>query len=237
MKKTPLLLALVAAILSAPAAAQTPEGRINVLGRGVVERAPDHASIQVGLSSKGPTPTATIDANSAAISRVIAFAKQSGVEVRDIRTSSVNLSETFRSVTEPSGRSRQEPDGYTASNTVAVILRELPRLGRFMREVLDQGANRISGVTFGLNNPAEAGDIARSAAMEDAKRKALRLAETANVKLGRILRIDHPPRAEYRSVPDGAADLPVRRGLSMAVPIEAGVIEISAEVDVSWATE
>lgn len=234
MKHGLLAFALAAAVVSSAAIGQ--ERRINVLGTGAVERVPDHAKIQVGVSTKAPTPTAALDANSAAAARVIAFARKFGVEPRDIRTSSVNLSETFRPVTEPNGRSRQEPDGYAAGNTVTVILRDLPRLGTFMRDALNEGANRINGVAFALSDPTEAGDAARKAAVEDATRKASLLASAAGLKLGRMLRIDDPPRTESRG-PSGAADLPMRAARSMAVPIEAGVIEVTAEVDVSWAVE
>jgi uncharacterized protein len=199
-------LGLALALFCAPAVAQTSEGRISVLGRGVVERAPEHANIQLGVSTSAATPTATMDANSAAAARVIAFAKRFGVEARDIRTSSVHLLESFRTVSDPNGRSRQEPDGYTASNTVTVTLRELPRLGAFMREALNEGANRISGVSFALNDPAAAGDAARLEALDDANRKASLLAQKAQIKLGRILRIEHPPRMDYRSAADGAAE-------------------------------
>jgi uncharacterized protein YggE len=223
-------------ICALPARAQAPDGRLTVLGRGVVERTPDHAVIQVGVSTRAPTPTEALDANSASAARVIAFAKRFGVQATDIRTRSVDITANFRMVSEPGGRSRQEPDGYSASNRVAIVIRDLARLGLFLRDVLNEGANGISGVVFGLNDPAEAGDAARLAAVEDATRKASLLAGATKTKLGRVLQIDHPPRAEHRPS-DGAADLPSRRGRLMAVPIETGVIEVSAEVEISWATE
>jgi uncharacterized protein len=228
-------LALVATLLAAPASAQTSQGRIAVVGRGVVERAPDKVSVQVGVSTRGTTPSAAMDANSGAAARVVAFARQFGVEQRDLRTGSVTLSETFRTAGEP-GRPRQEPDGYAATNTVTIVLRDIPRLGTLLRELLNQGANRINGVAFGLTDAAEGGDEARKAAIADATRKATLLAAAANVKLGRVLRIDDPPRAEARG--GEAGDIPMRAAArGMAVPVEAGVIEIAAEVDVSWAIE
>ncbi len=236
MKALAVALGLAAILVGQPAWPQGADGRISVLGRGVVERAPEQAAVQIGVSNRGTTPTATMDANSAAAARVIAFAKRFGVEARDIRTSSVRLSESFRTITDPSGRSRQEPDGYAASNTVTVTLRDIARLGAFMREAVGEGANRISGVTFGLNDPAAAGDAARLEALEDANRKAALLAQKAQVKLGRIVRIEHPPRADYRSG-GGEADLPRRAAAGMNVPIEAGLIEVTAEVDVTWVTE
>ena len=237
MKHACLALALIALSFAPPAGAQVAGGRITVLGRGVVERVPDHAIVQVGVSNRAATPTEAMDANSAAAARIVAFARRFGVESHDIRTSSVTLSENFRTVGEGSGRSRQEPDGYTASNRVDVRLRDLPRLGRFMRDALNDGANRISGVSFGLNDLDAAGDAARLAAVEDASRKASLLATAAKAKLGRLLHIDYPPRAEHLPRMDEAMALSARRGSNIAVPIETGGIEISAEVEMSWATE
>jgi hypothetical protein len=63
-----------------PAVAQTVgAGRIQVLGRGSVERTPDHAVVQVGIANKAATPTAALDENSAIAGRIIAFAKTFGV--------------------------------------------------------------------------------------------------------------------------------------------------------------
>lgn len=226
--------ATIAVLASGPAAAQAPQGRLNVVGRGVVERPPDQATVQIGVTTRAPTPAAAIDTNSAAAARLVAFARQFGVESRDIRTSSVNISENVRSVPEPGGRGRQEPDGYTATNTVAVVIRDLPRLGVFLREAITEGANRVHGVSFGLNDLREPGDAARQAAVEDGMRKAELLAAAANVKLGRLLRIDSPPRADRGG---GAAEGSMRAMRAAPVPVESGAIEITAEVDLSFATE
>jgi uncharacterized protein len=87
-------------------------GRIQVLGRGSVERTPDHAVVQVGIANKAATPTAALDENSAIATRIIAFAKNFGVDARDLKTAAVSLSPVTKSVREPNGANRQEPDGY-----------------------------------------------------------------------------------------------------------------------------
>jgi hypothetical protein len=127
----------------------------------------------------------------------------------------------------------QEPDGYQANNTVQVRLRDIPRLGAFI-DVLNQGANQIAGVHFGLVDPDKAVDDALAAAVEDAMRKANRLAEAAKAKLGRLHQVTYPPRAAVR--PFEAAAAP-GRALRMDVPIEAGALETSVEVEMIWALE
>jgi uncharacterized protein YggE len=222
---------------AASLSAESSERRIAVQGRASVEAVPDLATISVGVTSRAPQATAALDANSAAAGRIIDYAKRFGVAPGDIRTSAVTLAEAFKNRRTPDGTFLQEPDGYTAGNTVAIRLRDLARMGIFLREVLENGANRVSGVQFGLADPEKIGDEARKEAVEDARRKATLLAGSSGARLGRVVSISYPPRVEYRPMADGAADLPRRRGLMASVPIEAGVIEIAAEVDVTWELE
>jgi uncharacterized protein len=161
--------------------------------------------------------------------------KNFGVDARDLKTAAVSLSPVTKSVREPNGAYRQEPDGYQANNTVQVRLRDISRLGAFMRDVLNQGANQIAGVHFGLADPNKAVDDALAAAVEDATRKANRLAEAAKAKLGRLQHVTYPPRAAVR--PFEAASASGGRALRMDIPIEAGELETSAEVEMIWALE
>ena len=236
MRRITLLAAAVASAfaLAAPAAAQG-EARMRIVGRAAIDVAPDHVIVRVGVSSKAATPTAALDQNSAVARKIIEFSKTFGVEARDIQTDAVTLAPVMKSVREPNGNFRQEPDGYTASNSVQVKLSELPRLGVFMRQVVDQGATNINGVQFGLSDPEKATDEARAKAVEDAVRQAQRLADAAKVKLGRIQEIVHPVRSEV--VGPGVADMRVRRLRAQSVPIEAGTLQITADVEITWAIE
>src|SRR5262245_43038667 len=175
-------------LLAAPAAfAQAVrDGKMRVLGRGSVEVAPDHVFVSVGVSSKAPTPTAALDQNSATARKIIDFAKKFGVDERNIQTRAIQLNPDTKMVREPNGTTRQEPDGYSAINSVRIKLADLSRLGTFMRQVLDQGATNISGVSFGVSAPEKYLDEARADAVQDAVRQAQRLADAAKVRLGAI---------------------------------------------------
>ncbi len=227
---------LATAFPPATSAQAVRDGKIRVLGRATVQVVPDHATVRVGISNRASSPTAALDQNSAVARKIIDFSKSFGVGEQDIQTDAINLGPAFKNVRDPNGTMRQEPDGYNALNTVHVKLKDIARLGAFMRQVLDQGATNINGVQFGVSNPEKFTDEARTKAVENAMNQAQRLAEAAKVKLGPIHEIVHPPRTEVRFA-DGLFDMPVRSAARTAVPVAIGVIDISAEVDITWAIE
>ena len=223
-------------ILSSPASAQAVrEGKIRILGRATIEVVPDSANLTIGVANKASNATVALDQNSATVRKVIDFAKKFGIEERDIQTSAIDLNPAAKTIREPNGNTRQEPDGYQARNTVRVRLREVTRLGAFMRQALDQGATNINAVEFGLSEAEKYRDEARADAVKDAIRQAKLVVEAANVRLGAISEIIHPPRTEIRSYDGAQASL--RRAPLMSVPVEAGTVQISAEVDITWVIE
>ncbi|HJE25341.1 MAG TPA: SIMPL domain-containing protein [Methylorubrum populi] len=227
--------ALLLALAVTPAVADDAAGRIRVIGRASQETAPDFASVEIGVESRGATPAAALDAASRTAKGIIATAKEMGVAEADIGTSSISLQPRTRSVRQPDGTVTERDDGYTAGNRVRVRLSDMGKLGELMRRALDSGANRIESIGFGLRDPAATDSAVQVAAVKDAKAQAERLAEATGVKLGSVLSIDAPPRAEApRPMPYSLAKAAAPRGRS-AVPVEAGVIETSAEVEAVFA--
>ncbi|WP_232631842.1 SIMPL domain-containing protein [Methylobacterium sp. Leaf118] len=227
-------LAAVPLVLGPPARADD-EGRIRVIGRAQSESAPDFASVEVGVVSRGATPAAALDAASRAARGVVATAKEMGVPEADIGTTSLTLEARTKSVRGADGEIREQPDGYAAGNRVRVRLADMGKLGELLRRALDSGANRIEGVAFGLRDPAAAEAAVQGAAMRDARAQAERLAEAAGVRLGPAVAITSPPRTESsRPMPYAMAKAAAPRGRA-AVPIEAGSIESAAEVEAVFA--
>lgn len=226
-------LAVVAALTTLPAWAES--GRITVIGHATIEAVPDYASVQVGVGSKGPNPAGALDANSAAVERVIAIVKEFGIGPADLGTSSVSLTQVVKSVRGPDGTT-ERPDGYRAENNIRIRLRDFARLGDLMRKVLDGGANAIEGVTFGLSNPGAVEIRAGEDAVRDAAARAKTLAEAAGVRLAAIESMVSPPRTTG-SVAFPAPPSPMRRVMAESgkrVPLEAGTIEVSSDVEITW---
>jgi uncharacterized protein YggE len=222
--------------VASPAAADDESGRIRVIGRASQEVAPDFASVEIGVESRGATPAAALDAASQAAKGIVATAKEMGVAEADIGTSAVTLQPRIKNVRLPDGTMGEREDGYTASNRVRVRLAEMGRLGELMRRTLDSGANRIQGISFGLRDPAAADAAVQVAAVKDAKAQAERIAEATGVKLGSVISIDSPPRTESpRPMPYALAMKAAAPRGRTAVPVEAGSIDTSAEVDAVFA--
>lgn len=229
-----VLAATLMLVLAIPAAADE-EGRIRVIGRAQSETAPDFASVEIGVESRGATPAAALDAVSRAAKGVIAAAREMGVPDADIGTTSLTLQARTKTLPQPNGTVREQPDGYSAGNLVRVRLAEMGKLGELLRRALDSGANRIDGIAFGLRDPSAAEAAVQGAAMKDARAQAERLAEAAGVRLGPALSIATPPRAEAaRPAPYAMAKAAPPQGRT-AVPIEAGSIETAAEVEAIFA--
>lgn len=236
MKCFALAGSLLLLAVATPAAADDEPGRIRVIGRASQEVAPDFASVEIGVESRGATPAAALDAASQAAKGIVAAAKEMGVAEADIGTSAITLQPRIKNVRLPDGTMGEREDGYTASNRVRVRLAEMGRLGELMRRTLDSGANRIQGISFGLRDPAAADAAVQVAAVKDAKAQAERIAEATGVKLGSVISIDSPPRAEApRPMPYGLAMKAAAPRGRTAVPVEAGSIETSAEVDAVFA--
>jgi uncharacterized protein YggE len=235
VRAAPLLLAGLSIAFALPAAAQpvpAAPGTIEVVGHASSPVTPDQASVQIGVSTRAASPAAALDENSAAARRVTEFARSFGIEPRDIRTSSVMLTPTFRPSREPGGQ--PQVDGYGAENQVEIRIRDLSRLGEFLRRAVEGGANRIAGLGFSLSDPRNANDDVRRAAMADAFRQGRLLADAAGVKLGPIRQIIFPPHRDGGPRPLQGGAL---RSMAAAVPIEPGNIEVSADVQVIWAVE
>ncbi|KMO13749.1 hypothetical protein SQ03_21150 [Methylobacterium platani JCM 14648] len=217
----------------ASAAGEAP-GRISVIGRASREVAPDFATVEVAVESRGATPAAALDQNSAAARKVAELAGEFGIKGPDLATAAVSLRPLAKTVRDPGGEMRDVPDGYQATNAVSLRVRDLTRLGALMRRMIDGGADRIGGVSFGLADPGQAENAVRADAVRDARRQAETLAEAAGTRLGRIESLVSPPR-EGAAVPMHARSFAAKAAPGgVAVPIEPGTLTVEAVVEATY---
>lgn len=226
---------LTLALTGAPALAEesakpATAPRLYLTGKATIEAPPDFASVSIGVGARAATAAGAIDQTSAAAARIVAAAKAFGIEARDLQTSYVALQPAYRTVREGNA-TEQRPDGYQATNSVGIRVRDLPRLGDFLRNVVDGGANRIDGVNFELADPAKLEREALAAAVRDGLRQAEVIADAAGVKLGRLEEIRYGARSERPSPSRRYAASPAAAPSRPSIPIEAGALEISAEVE------
>ena len=144
---------------------------VEVSGEGSVGAAPDFARVTLGVTSAGKNAGEAMAANAKAANALVSLIKAEGVAPADIQTSELSISPTF-SQAPPGQQTAPTITGYSVSNNLTVMLRDIPRLGALLDKAVAAGANSIYGIGFGHNDPSALLDRARPLAVADARRKA-----------------------------------------------------------------
>jgi uncharacterized protein YggE len=160
--------------------------------------------------------------------------KSEGVAPADIQTSSVSISPLF-SQPAPNQAGAPTITGYTVTNSVAVTVRDIPRLGGLLDKATAAGANAIYGIGFGQNDPSALLDKARPLAVADARRKAEIYATAGGAKIGRLMELTEEPGA--RPVAFAARTYAAQGAAAVPPPIESGeerlVVAITARFELT----
>ena len=107
---------------------------VSVSGVGEVQVRPDTASINAGIVSDGADAKSTLAANSKTMGDLFKSLKNMGIADRDIQTRNFSIAPRYaRQLTRPQpGQPAAQQNviiGYRVTNTVAVRVRDLARLG------------------------------------------------------------------------------------------------------------
>ncbi len=231
MKKFFILTLMMMMICATTFAEELKVPTISVSGEGVVEVAPDRATVTLGVVTREKNPAAVQSSNARAAQSVINSIVALGVERRNITTGNYNFSPTYRHHND----GRTELDGYEAVNSVTVIVDDLSMVGKIIDAALKNGANRVDDLSFGLRNKTAYQDEALRLAILDAKRKA----EVAARALGKNI-------LGVWSVSINSASVSAPRNYKMSramtedaavgleTPVEGGTLNCSASVHVEF---
>ena len=155
---------------------------------------------------------AALDANTAAMSKVISEMKASGIAAKDIQTTNFAVNPGYQRFKD--GR-EQKIIGDRGTNSVNITVRDIAKLGAILDQVVILGSNQICGID---------GPVKRRAT-KDALSGAEIYAEAAGVKFEPILSINETTQ---RSMPWPAMARMAMEAKSADVLIESG--ELSLEV-------
>lgn len=212
-----------------PVQAEPPQPSLTLTGRGEVAAAPDMATITLGVVSFEKTAAQAMAETSLATARIIDTLKAGGIAGKDLQTRDLSLQPKWKNRQYSSGEA-PEIEGFTASNTVIVRVRDMSNLGGLLDQVVQMGANRFQGLSFGLQQPEPARDEARKAAVAEATRKARLYADAAGVTLGPILSI-----SESGGVSPQPMMMMEAARMSADVPVEGGEVSVNASVTMVFA--
>lgn len=228
---------LAVASIAAAGAAQTPVRHtseplletVSVSGTGRVTVIPDRFSFNVGVQTVANTVEDAVNENNRKVASVLAALKRAGAQDKDIRTSN------FTIWPQQDYTQGQLPRiiGYQVSNSITVMRDKIGEAGKLLQAAISAGVNTSSGLQFEVSDPAKGRDQGMKAAFDDARAKALQLAQAAGRSLGRAVMISeggqNQPQPPY----------PMQRAMAMKaegavsdVPVESGSQENTYQVSV-----
>ncbi len=239
MKKTHVflttlgVLAVSAIVITALAMANktNEQDRFSVVGSGTVYAKADIANIEVGLKTgaKKTASEATTDSTNK-MNDIIAELKKLGIDEKDIKTTSYNLSPVYN-YTNDKG---QELVGYEVIQTVSLKIRDLSKIGDVISKTTEKGANQIGNINFTIDDEFALKNQARELAIQKAKEKAVLIAKQSGMRLGEVKSVyensdPNPPIAFSYS--NAKMDLSASGAGVVASPnIQSGQNEIKVDV-------
>ena len=227
MKRIALAAALVL-VAAALAGVLRPEGAsavdpatatdtVTVTGTGIVTAVPDRAQISAGVETRAPTARGALQANAAAMEKVLGALEARGA--KNVTTQTVSLS----SASDEQGR----PNGFVATN-VASAETTLAAAGTLIDAAVAAGANTVYGPSLSRSDADALYRQALAKAVTDAKDRAALLAKAAGRTLGRVTAI----------VESGASDSPIfakaEAARDASTPVVSGEQETIATVSVTY---
>lgn len=201
-------------------------------GTGTATEVPDLAMLSLGINEQGSSlATAQASANKKSQTLVDSI-KKLGVEDRDIKTTSYNVTPNYDYKT-----NSRNISGYSISINYSVKVRDLDKVNDVLNEATAQGANNIGGISLGFSDEKKDSllEKARIDAIAEAKKKGESLASLSGLSLGRILNVSEG----YNSVPylNRTTSFEASADMGQAMPeaaIEPGESEISTTVSITW---
>lgn len=165
---------------------QPPPRTISVSGEGIARVAPDQAVVRFAVVTQAMDPEAARAQNAEASRNVLNTVRDLGIPERNIRMETLQL-QPAREYDPDTQRWRE--NGFEVTRIVTVDLDDLDALPTLVARVVQEGANRLDGVSYELKNRDEARNQALRAALVNAREKATFMVETLDQSLGEVLTI------------------------------------------------
>jgi uncharacterized protein YggE len=206
---------------------------ISVSGQGKAPAKPDIASISLGVSALAPSVAEARTQAAASMNAMIDSMKANGVEEKDIQTTSLSIYPEYNYTND----GRQELRGFRVQNTVNAKIRNIDRTGEIVDQAVEAGGNNaiINSIGFSIDDPEALKKQAREQAVADARARAETLAQAAGVSLGAAINISessYVPPVYYEGASRDTAGAPAPE-----TPIEAGELDVTVDVSITFAIE
>ncbi|MGE7924046.1 SIMPL domain-containing protein [Viridibacillus arvi] len=198
---------------------------ITVTGNGKVAVQPSYVELQLEVITEGKDVSKAQQENANMMNRVIQSILSLNIPRENIQTAAYNIVPNYDYI-----EGKQVFRGYEVTNALTVKVKDTSQVGTVIDTAVKNGANRVSGLQFKIENGEFYYQQALSIALHDAQMKAKTIAET--------MRLPMLPQP-IEIVEESNAGPVLYKTVAMAeqnisTPIEQGQITISATLRVKF---
>ncbi|OGF94002.1 hypothetical protein A2Y47_01345 [Candidatus Giovannonibacteria bacterium RIFCSPLOWO2_12_43_8] len=202
---------------------------ITIIGEGKIFVEPNIGQINLGVIAEATTVSAAQKKASEDINKVMASLEANGIDKKDIKATSYNISPKYDYGSYPfippslDGATSRVPKivGYSVSQNLDVKIRDTSKVGKILSDVGQAGANQQGGLSFTTEDPSAVQAEARAKAIENANKKGKELEEKLGIKLGKIIGF-------YES----GGPYPIYRGYALGLGKGGGEVVPSPEIPI-----
>jgi len=221
--RSALIFLTVIAALQAQESAPT----MRVHGEATVSAEPDQAQFDLGVVTQAATAKEAMDQNAKQTSLVIEELR-TVLARADIKTINLSVNPNYRY---PKDGTVAAITGYTANNTVRLLLNDLSNLERIIEVSIKSGANSINRLTFSLRDEEVVRARALANAASQAQASADALSASLKVKLVRLVRIEEGQPV----IVSPAREISFEKTQSTDItPVSPGTINVHADVNLTY---
>ena len=193
-------------------AEQSHERLITVKGDAEVKVVPDQAVIYLGVETFSKELIKAKAENDERVKNVFRLLSENGIRGEDIQTGYIAVVPTYQTRYD----ARNNPTdklltGYRVEKAISVTMKDLSKFDNILSTVYQEGANRVSGVTFRSSELRKYRDQARTQAIRAAREKAEALTREIGQTIGKAFTITEdsissaPYRGGYQNVSQNAS--------------------------------
>lgn len=231
------LMILCAAVIGSVTAQLPEESKdklIHVSGTGAVTTTPDQAVIVFAVETENADVKTAQQQNAERMDAVVNALKRAGIPEKDIRTAGYSIVPVTE--TDNKGLMTSKVKYYRVTNSLEVTLNDVGRVGEIIDLAVANGANKVNRLAFTLSDAKQ--QEFRSQALTAAVMQARGDADTVAAAIGKTI-IDVKEvnvGGNYVPMVYSSRDLGMEKAAGMAVPtpIEAGEIDVTATVSISY---
>ena len=194
---------------------------VTAVGSGTGSAAPDRAEVSFGVTARAKTSRAAQDTASKAARTVLDAVKAGGAAEKDLQTQQISL--------DPQRNSAGAITGYTASQSVRYLTKDVAGLDKVIAAATAAGATDVSGPQFTMGDTNTARLDAITKAMADAKARAGAMAKAAGRALGPVVSVTEAPDSTPGPIRFAFGD--AKSGLPSPA-VEPGQLDAQAQVTV-----